>query len=199
MAEKTAPKPTTKKGKKTPKQGLEVIQNVMELPTFPPYDEEVILQEILSGPVPTCENEYMQDPSKPLHTNFLVPNRGKKGSCPVFFGTLEEKQQVVDLLCNHIHQQTLQQWGTLACYCGVVPRLKLSRTATNPNRLFVCCPKPREMKCRFFQWIDKPPLPKKTCNATALKKRFLEMVEETVAKQSKQEGGFTFVPDVNVE
>ena len=197
MAEKTSPKPGTKKGKKTPKHGLEVIENLMELPPLPTYDDEM-LQEILSGPVPTCENEYMQDPNKPLHTNFLVPNRGKKGSCPVFFGTLEEKQQAVDLLCNHIHQQTMQQWGTLSCYCGVVPHLKLSRTATNPNRLFVGCPKPREMKCRFFQWIDKPPLPKKTCNATALKKRFLEMAEETVAKHGKKEAGFTFMPDVYV-
>ena len=77
---KPAPKPVTKKGKKTPQQGLEVIQNLMDLPPLPTYDD-AMLQEILSVPVPTYENECMQDPSKPLHTNFLVPNRGKKGSC----------------------------------------------------------------------------------------------------------------------
>ena len=48
-------------------------------------------------------------------------------------------------------------------------------------------------------WL-KPPLPKKTCNANALEKRFLEMAEETVTKRGKgdMEGGFTFAPDVYV-
>ena len=39
MAEKTAPKPVAKKGKKTPQQGLEVIQNLMDLPPLPTYDD----------------------------------------------------------------------------------------------------------------------------------------------------------------
>ena len=190
MAERTPSRCGMKKPKKTPKpveqlppqQGLEVVQNMMELPPLPPM-EDAILQEILLAP---------------LHTHFVVPNKGKKASCPVFFGPVEEKNLVVELICDQINQQTFQQWGTLACYCGVVPRLKLSKTSTNPNRLFVCCPKPQEMKCQFFQWIDKPPLPKKTCNATAIKKRFLEMAEETVTKRGKEdmEDGFAFAPDV---
>ena len=187
MTEKTS-KP--KKSKKTGlEQGVGAIQNILELPPVPM--EEVIGQEIFNAP--DVEEVYMQDASKPLHTNFLVFNKGKKYSCPVFFGSLEEKQAVVDRLCNHIHPQTLQQWGTFSCYCDVVPRLKLSKTATNPNRLFVCCPKPQELKCRFFQWIDKPPLPKKSCNATALKRRFREMAEENTQRGKEEERGFTFV------
>ena len=204
MAERTPSRCGTKKPKKKPvepppQQGLDVVQNLAELPPLPTF-EDVMLQEILSAPSTDYQREYMQDPTKPLHTNFLVPNKGEKGSCPVFFGPLEEKNLVVDLLCHQINPQTLQQWGTLACYCGVVPRVKLSKTSTNPNRLFVCCPKTQDMKCRFFQWIDKPPLPKKTCNANALKKRFLEMAEETVAKRGKEDvqGGFNFVPNVFV-
>ena len=204
MAEKTVPK--IKKGKKKePQQGLDVVQNIvqgtnvspqldvaslMELPAF--TDAE--LQEILSQPF--SSTEYMQDETKPLHSNFLVPNKGKKSSCPVF-SAQQEKQLVVDKLCSNIHQETLKQWGTLACFCGVVPRLKLSKTENNPNRVFVCCPKPQDLKCKFFQWIDKPPKPQKTSNANLLKKRFLEMVEEEVAaKKVKEEpqGGFNFIP-----
>ena len=201
MAENTS-KP--KKSKKTDiEQGVGTIQNILQLP---PVSMEVL--EKLEVSAPEVEEVYMLDASKPLHTNFLVANKGKKSSCPVFFGSLEEKKTVVDRLCSHIHPQTLQQWGTFSCYCDVVPRLKLSKTAINPNRLFVCCPKPQELKCRFFQWIDKPPLPRKSCNTTALKRRFREMAEENMqatalketfrqlAEQGKEEGGFTFVPQL---
>ena len=189
MAEKTS-KP--KKSKKTDlEQGVGTIENILQLPPVP-MD---VVEEILSAP--DVEEVYMQDASKPLHTNFLVANKGKKSSCPVFFGALEEKQAVVERLCSHIHPQTLQQWGTFSCYCDVVPRLKLSKTAINPNRLFVCCPKPQELKCRFFQWIDKPPLPRKSCNTTALKRRFREMAEENIQQGKEvEEGGFTFVPQL---
>ena len=201
MAEKTVPK--IKKGKKKePQHGLDVVRetsppldvaSLMELPAF----SEAELQEILAQPLST--SEYLQDETKPLHSNFLVPNKGKKSSSPMFFGNQQDKQLVVDKLCSNIHQETLKQWGTMACFCGVVPRLKLSKTVNNPNRVFVCCPKPQDQKCKFFQWIDKPPKPQKTSNANLLKKRFLEMVEEEVVmKKAKKEpqGGFHFIPDM---
>ena len=200
MAERTASRGSTKKPKKkpleqvTPQQGLDVVQNLEEIPPL----NEAMLREIVFQPVTDYEKEYMQDSTKPLNTNFLVPNKGKKGCCPVFFGTVEEKTLVVDILCQQMNPKTLKLWGTLSCYCGDVPRARLSRTVKNPNRVFVCCPKIQDMKCRFFQWIDQPPMPKKTCNAKALKQRFLEMVEEeTVAKRGKEEGGgFYFNPNV---
>ena len=202
MAERTPSRCGTKKPKKKPveplpppQQGLDVVTNLEQITLTL---DETMLQEIVFQPVTDYEKEYMQDSNKPLQTNFLVPNKGKKSSCPVFFGTVEEKTLVVEILCQHMNPKTLQQWGTLSCYCGVVPRVRLSRTVKNPNRVFVCCPKTQDMKCRFFQWIDQPPLPKKTCNAKALKKRFLEMAEEeTVAKRGKEEGGgFYFNPNV---
>ena len=193
----------TSKPKKSKKTNLSegAIQNLVQLPPA-----EVMEQ--VQTTVPEVEEEYMMDASKPLHTHFMVANKGKKSSCPVFFGSLEDKKTVVDRLCSHIHPQTLKQWGTISCYCEVVPRLKLSQTALNPNRLFVCCPKPQELKCRFFQWIDKPPMPRKSSNSMALKQKFKEMAEENLhdaalketirqmTETGKEEGGFTFVPQL---
>ena len=204
MAERTPSRGSTKKPKKksveqgAPLQtGLDVVTTLNEGPALSTMDE-ALLEEMIFQPVTDYEKEYMQDETKPLHTNFVVPNKGKKGSCPVFFGTVDEKTRVVDSLCQQMNPKTLKLWGTLSCYCGDVPRVGLSKTVKNPNRVFISCAKTQDMKCRFFQWIDQPPLPKKTCNAKALKKRFLEMAEdETIAKRGKEDGaGLYFHPDV---
>jgi len=40
--------------------------------------------------------EYCKDENIPLHTNFVLPKQGQYSTCPVFFGSLESKQIVVE-------------------------------------------------------------------------------------------------------
>ena len=103
--------------------------------------------------------EYLIDESHPLHTNFVLPNQGQalRYTCPVYFGSLENKQKVRDALCNEIHTKVLNQWGTFACHCGLVPVLKLSQTPRNLNKVFLSCPKTKETRCGYFQWVLQPP------------------------------------------
>ena len=144
--------------------------------------------------------EYLIDASKPLHTNFVLPEQGLAicYTCPVYFGNADSKQPVLDTICNSIHPKIHEQWGTFACHCGLVPRLKLGQTARNPNKVFLSYPKEREARCNYFQWIHQAPKPVKVPKAStpsALKKRIHKMVQERLQleKRSKvEEGGFKF-------
>ena len=93
--------------------------------------------------------EYLEDENKPLHTNFVLPNQGLAlcYTFPVFFGSVQSKQIVAEALCNEIHSKILNQWGSLSCRCGLVPKLQLSQTPRNMNKVFLGCPKPREARC----------------------------------------------------
>ena len=142
--------------------------------------------------------EYLLDASKPLQTNFVLPEKGLAicYTCPVYFGNADSKQTVLDTICNSIHPKIYEQWGTFSCHCGLVPRLKLSQTPRNPNKVFLSCPKTREARCNYFQWIHQAPKPVKVPKAftpSALKKRMHEMVQERLQKRPKVEaGGFKF-------
>ena len=143
--------------------------------------------------------EYLEDENKPLHTNFVLPNQGRSlcYTCPVFFGSMQNKQIVAEALCNEIHSKILNQWGTLSCRCGLVPKLQLSQTPRNMNKVFLGCSKPREARCGYFQWIHEPPKPNyvpKTATRKALKKRLADMVSDRMSLEKKQktEGGFQF-------
>ena len=58
--------------------------------------------------------EYLMDASKPLHTNFVLPEQGLAlcYTCPVYFGNADSKQTVLDTICNSIHPKIHQEWGT---------------------------------------------------------------------------------------
>lgn len=47
--------------------------------------------------------EYLQDASKPLHTSFILPERGLEYTCPVYFGNVDQKQMVLNEIYNSIH------------------------------------------------------------------------------------------------
>ena len=91
--------------------------------------------------------------TKPLHTNFVVPDQRLAlcYTCPVYFGSFENKQKVLDALCKEIHSKVLNQWGTFACDCGFLPILKISQTPRNKNKVFLSCPKNVETRCGYFQ------------------------------------------------
>ena len=167
-------------------EGVAVLPDGRQVEWWPPNLDEVALQE------------YLMDASKPLHNNFVLPEKGLANcyTCPVYFGNADSKQTVLDTICNSIHPKIQEQWGTFACHCGLVPRLKLSQTPRNPNKVFLSCPKTREARCNYFQWIHQAPKPVKVPKAStpsALKKRMHEMVQERLQKRPKVEaGGFQF-------
>ena len=144
--------------------------------------------------------EYLMDASKPVHTNFVLPEQGLAlcYTCPVYFGNADNKQTVLNTICSSIHPKIQQQWGTFACHCGLVPRLKLSQTPRNPNKVFLSCPKEREARCNYFQWIHQAPKPlkvPKACTRSVLKKRMHDMVEARLQLEKRpkvEEGGFKF-------
>ena len=159
----------------------------------PPVDLPADLEQV-------ALQEYLLDASKPLRTHFILPHQGKRSTCPVYFGNADNKQTVLNTICNEVHAKIQQQWGTFACHCGLVLTLKLSQTPKNLNKVFLCCPKTRETVCRYFQWIHQPPKPNyvpKTATPTSLKKRLNDMVQERLQKRLKVEyeetiGGFVF-------
>ena len=132
--------------------------------------------------------EYFKDENRPLHTNFVLPKQGQYSTCLVFFGSVESKQIVAEALCNGIHTKILHQWGILSCECGLVPKLLLSPTPRNKNKVFLGCP--REARCGYFQWIHQAPKPNsvpKTATRAALKKRLNDMVSENNDLSEKAE------------
>ena len=48
--------------------------------------------------------------------------------------------------------------GELKCRCGFVPKMKLSRTAKNYNKVFFSCGSfvPGREPCGYFQWLHGP-------------------------------------------
>ena len=146
--------------------------------------------------------DYLADENKPLHSVFLLEaDSGGRSTCPVFFGSLEQKQLVLSKLCHEIHPKLQQLWGTMSCLCGLVPKLKLSQSQKNPNKVFLSCPRVQEARCKFFQWIHSPPKPVKVLKGSSpseLKKRVNDMVQESLQKrfkeeeQQQQQGGFQF-------
>ena len=79
--------------------------------------------------------------------------------CPVY---LFEDTRVVmlDKLKEETHPQVQAQLqrGSLKCKCGFTPKMKLSRTTKNYNKVFLSCGSflPGQKPCGYFQWIHGP-------------------------------------------
>ena len=59
---------------------------------------------------------------------------------------------------THPQVRARLQRGELKCRCGFVPKMKLSRTAKNYNKVFFSCGSfiPGEDPCGYFQWLHGP-------------------------------------------
>lgn len=66
------------------KEGAAVTQDGQTVEWWP-MNESVANTEL---------DEYLQDETKPLHTIFVLPDQGLYSSCPVFFGSFQNKQIV---------------------------------------------------------------------------------------------------------
>ena len=86
---------------------------------------------------------------------FKCPQEG----CPVYL--FEDTREVMlEKLKEDTHPQVHARvkYGELKCKCGFVPKMKLSRTAKNYNKVFFSCGSfiPGEEPCGYFQWLHGP-------------------------------------------
>ena len=149
------------------------LEDVRTAPTSPAYlpdfseGEEEAVAEALN-----VDNRYVETHSCPLHEECVMkclnPDevcgallfKCEKPGCAVFW-TSDSHQAVVHQLCQSIHPTVHQGLcdGTLKCYCAFTPRMKLSRSEKNYERVFLTCFK-KNNPCRYFQWIHwkvRPP------------------------------------------
>ena len=86
---------------------------------------------------------------------FKCPQPG----CPVYL--FEDTREIMmEALKNDTHPQVQARLkhGELKCKCGFVPKMKLSRTAKNHNKVFFSCGSfilGRD-PCGYFQWLHGP-------------------------------------------
>ena len=86
---------------------------------------------------------------------FKCPQEG----CPVYL--FEDSREVMmEKLKQDTHPQVRArlQRGELKCKCGLVPRMKLSRTSKNYQKVFFSCGSflPGQDPCGYFQWLHGP-------------------------------------------
>ena len=86
---------------------------------------------------------------------FKYPQEG----CPVYL--FEDTREVMmEALKEDTHPQVRArlQKGWLKCKCGLTPKMKLSRTAKNHNKVFFSCGSfiPGQDPCGYFQWLHGP-------------------------------------------
>ena len=88
---------------------------------------------------------------EPLITQLLVWDQNKP--CPRFYGKIEDKKKVYYALKDDIDRDVHAKWGQLKCHCSFIPKMRLSKTAGNLNKVFLTCGAPAyptESHCKFF-------------------------------------------------
>ena len=75
----------------------------------------------------------------------------------IVFSSKKNAEKVIEGLKTKMHYAIKRKWHEITCKCGYRPNLSMSRSEKNPDRLFLSCSwLPREERCKFFQWIDRP-------------------------------------------
>ena len=138
---------------------------------------DVTLDWMLDHLAPLKEKEEMgvayndlEDLRCPLHPNDSMLHHPGSGystfacvweECP-FYCTDENYQKVVASLQRYVHPQVLERINDndgFFCHCNLRPKMRLSQTAKNPNKVFLTCGAaalPEVEKCRFFQFMHLP-------------------------------------------
>ena len=107
-------------------------------------------------PFHPCEYIYCVNPQTQFgQLRFKCPHEG----CPVYL--FEDSREVMmEKLKEDTHPQVRArlQRGELKCKCGLVPRMKLSRTSKNYQKVFFSCGSfvPGQDPCGYFQWLHGP-------------------------------------------
>ena len=75
--------------------------------------------------------------------------------CPVWCTTYTA-HLVLPELEQHTHPEVRAKITELQCKCGHVPRMKISRTDRNFQRIFLSCGQHLAPPCGYFQWMHAP-------------------------------------------
>jgi len=160
------------------------VNDLME-GTLKEYEEECVEEGMALSPLsPEVEEEEDPDLNQmetqlnhllyetcPFHPHHFVqcvnpqtnfgPLRFKclQQGCPVYL--FEDTRDIMlQVLKEDTHPQVRDriQRGYMKCKCGLIPKLKLSRTAKNYNKVFLSCWNfaPGCEPCKYFQWIHGP-------------------------------------------
>ena len=116
------------------------------------------LNELLYETCPFHPGEYIYcvNPQTQFgQLRFKCPQEG----CPVYL--FEDSREVMmETLKKDTHPQVRArvQRGELKCKCGLVPRMKLSRTSKNFQKVFFSCGSflTGQDPCGYFQWLHGP-------------------------------------------
>ena len=156
------------------------------LPTPSPTDQSV--NELMEGTLKDYEEECIEEGGEELDQMDIQFNQLLYESCPFHphqfiecvnpqasFGPLrfkcpqegcpvylfeDTREVMMEKLKEDTHPQVHARVkrGELKCRCGFVPKMKLSRTAKNYNKVFFSCGSfaPGREPCGYFQWLHGP-------------------------------------------
>ena len=124
-------------------------------PVPPPMQEPV---EPVTVPCPFHESTLMEirypvSADKSMYMFCPLP------ACPVFT-TVDKSQAVMQELITNTNEEVrcrLTSFEALQCKCGLIPKMRLSQTERNRNRVFLTCGQPGiDNQCKYFQWMHGP-------------------------------------------
>ena len=94
-------------------------------------------------------------PDEPLNTHFVLVFGDQEKPCPRFHGKVEDKKKVYHELKNEIRPEVHSKWDHLKCHCQWMPKMRLSKTARNLNKVSLTCiaSATNGTRCKYFQWI----------------------------------------------
>jgi len=121
-------------------------------------DMDATLNSLLYQTCPFHPHQYIHRMNPQAEFGSLSYKCPQEG-CPVLFSD-DTQQVILDKLKYETHPQVRNrlQRGSLKCKCGFTPRVKLSRTAKNYNKVFLSCGQfnPAQQPCGYLQWLHGP-------------------------------------------
>ena len=138
--------------------------------------QNVTTAEVGTQTDPPPQSPLITDLSCPVHEweplrpgscgKFHYERCGQEG-CLVFIPT-QHLDVMLRELKDHLHPTLKHQWESLRCECGLRPRMKLSLSEKNYQKIYLTCRVNQrgveefgKVRCRYFQWIYwKPRVPK---------------------------------------
>ena len=125
--------------------------------------------------------------NEPLTTECLLVFGDQEKPCPSYYGQDEDKKKVKMVLQQEIHPEVHAKWGNLMCHCQLIPKMRLSKTAKNLNKVFLTSGgSTQDARCKFFQWIHTPLFrQKQTDKKPNPVKTWLQQAEQNIEKWKK--------------
>ena len=116
------------------------------------------LNQLLYGSCPFHPHRFLECVNPQSNVGPLRFKCSQEG-CPVYL--FEDTREVMmEALKEDTHPQVHARVkrGELKCRCGLVPKMKLSRTAKNYNKVFFSCGSflTHAKPCGYFQWLHGP-------------------------------------------